>query len=246
MEVELENIADIPSYIFGTESVRCTQGQMIFDSAASPLESWFIVMALVIAAIYLAWLNHWSARGENHKSLFGIFGYMQSDYVTQLGELAPSFTTYIYSGSVVGVAAIWLAIVGYFGLSSSADLALYGIIFALLVAINIYQVVLSYLVGVVASSKEFFKLLRHFRGICYSMVGIVGIPTILCYVLTSGKVQNIFMYIAAFELLIIILLFLHKTFMLFISKKVSLLHTILYLCAVEIFPITLIWGFFSR
>lgn len=42
------------------------------------------------------------------------------------------------------------------------------------------------------------------------------------------------------------ILYLREVLNLFISKKVSILHWILYLCIVEVFPVSLLWLLVAR
>ena len=47
--------------------------------------------------------------------------------------------------------------------------------------------------------------------------------------------------IIAVELAAAAVLYLKETLNLFLSKKVSILHWFLYLCTVEVFPVSLLW-----
>ena len=51
---------------------------------------------------------------------------------------------------------------------------------------------------------------------------------------------DVWFCIIVIELLATVFLYLRETLNLFLSKKISILHWILYLCTVEIFPISLI------
>ncbi len=53
-------------------------------------------------------------------------------------------------------------------------------------------------------------------------------------------------YFAIFVAILFIVIYLFRTFLLFRSQKISILHWILYLCSVELIPITLVWVFFVR
>ena len=44
----------------------------------------------------------------------------------------------------------------------------------------------------------------------------------------------------------LLLLYLKESLMLFLSKKISILHWFLYLCAVEIFPVSFVWLSLTR
>ncbi len=239
----LQNINDIPVYIFGGESsVNSFSEPIAALVEPASVGSWFVVVASAVLLFYLTWINHWSVRNQSHLTLFSLFFYFRGDYPTKFNELAPSFKTYSGVGSCMGYLVVWLAIVTSLALQPQiAMAAIMGV-----VVVNIYQELLIYLIGVVVNSREFSKLLSHLKAVWYTIVGIIAIPTVLCFSLTDGTVQEVFMYITVIQIVAIALMYFIKTFLLFLTKKVSLLHTILYLCAVEIFPITLVWGFFCR
>ena len=71
-------------------------------------------------------------------------------------------------------------------------------------------------------------------------------PLILLFLLTSPDTGHIL----SFGILILggalLLLYLKESLMLFLSKKISILHWFLYLCAVEIFPVSFVWLSLTR
>ena len=71
-------------------------------------------------------------------------------------------------------------------------------------------------------------------------------PLILLFLLASPDTGHIL----SFGILILggalLLLYLKESLMLFLSKKISILHWFLYLCAVEIFPVNFVWLSLTR
>ncbi len=53
-------------------------------------------------------------------------------------------------------------------------------------------------------------------------------------------------YLSGLVAVIFLALYLFRSCLLFMSQKISILHWFLYLCAVELLPITLLWAFFVR
>ncbi|MFI3264622.1 MAG: DUF4271 domain-containing protein [Rikenellaceae bacterium] len=245
MDKNLKNITDIPAYIFGSES---TIGNTIQLGEASlwHLGIWSVAGIFLFIALYLMWLNHWSSKGHNHSRLFGLQLYFRKDLGEKLSELSPSFSRYTLSGTLFYFAVFWVAIVTFFALMPTLRVEIAAIILAAIALIYIYQILLVNLIGKIINHRDFAKLMLHIKGMANTMIGIMVVPTILCYALTNGKAHDIFMYIVAVQFFTITMLYTLNTFIFFISKKFSVLHTILYLCAVEIFPITLFWGFFNR
>lgn len=76
-------------------------------------------------------------------------------------------------------------------------------------------------------------------------IAVVWIFPIL--LLSAMEGENLFFtYIAIIQIVIFIGIYLFRSLLLFTSQKISILHWILYLCAVEIFPLSLWWAFFVR
>lgn len=113
-----------------------------------------------------------------------------------------------------------------------------GLLFLL---VYLYGILLLRAVGGVTLTSGFTtQLIRIKRG--YAALGaIILAPVILLFALSPLGSDTIWAGLLTAGWLITFLLYLRETFALFISKKVSILHWILYLCVVEIFPVTLLW-----
>lgn len=113
-----------------------------------------------------------------------------------------------------------------------------GLLFLL---VYLYGILLLRAVGGVTLTSGFTtQLIRIKRG--YAALGaIILAPVILLFALSPLGSDTIWAGLLTAGWLITFLLYLRETFALFISKKVSILLWILYLCALEIFPVTLLW-----
>jgi hypothetical protein len=78
------------------------------------------------------------------------------------------------------------------------------------------------------------------------LVIVAALGGILLFLLASADTGHIL----SFGILILggalLLLYLKESLMLFLSKKISILHWFLYLCAVEIFPVSFVWLSLTR
>lgn len=110
----------------------------------------------------------------------------------------------------------------------------------------LYGILLLRIVGGVTLTGPFVtQLIRIKRG--YAALGAVSLaPVVLLFALSPQGSDAVWISLLAAGLFITFLLYLRETFALFISKKVSILHWILYLCAVEIFPVSLLWQLVVR
>ncbi len=83
--------------------------------------------------------------------------------------------------------------------------------------------------------------LRHFS----AAVAFV-LPTGLLFIFAAPNVAHACFYIMAAQCFISAILFAKETFSLFIAERVSILYWILYLCTLEIFPVSLLFAPFVR
>ena len=108
------------------------------------------------------------------------------------------------------------------------------------VVIAALQVALLWVIGGVAMCSDVTSTVMRLRKICFAIFTICCTPTVLLYALSEIGRSKVFLYLIVAELVTILLVFLYETFVLFVSKKISVLHWILYLCTVELFPVSLI------
>ncbi len=96
-------------------------------------------------------------------------------------------------------------------------------------------------IGAVTLARD---TLREIIGIKQGVLAwgaIVLTPTLVLAALCPADKVWLLTYIAGGELIATAWLFLQKSGRFFLSKKISILHWFLYLCIIEIFPISLLW-----
>lgn len=115
-----------------------------------------------------------------------------------------------------------------------------GVTLALCAVLSLQWLMLR-LVGIVTLSDKFIARLRQLRQLYFTLATIVISPALLLFVLCRPDEGEIWFFLIVIELAIMLLLYLREALSLFIGKKISILHWILYLCTVEIFPMSLLW-----
>lgn len=103
-----------------------------------------------------------------------------------------------------------------------------------------YQWLLLRLTGAIILAQPLFSQLIQLKRGYLALTVIVVSPILLLFSLCPKDTGMVWFYSATALLIITTMLFLKETLLLFISKKISILHWFLYLCAVEIFPISFI------
>lgn len=102
------------------------------------------------------------------------------------------------------------------------------------------------LAGEITLTQEFFHELSGVKRTCLSLLSVLLPPVLLCYALTPAGSGNPWIYVILAEFAIVLFLFLKESLTLFVSKKISILHWFLYLCVVEVFPVSLLWLLIAR
>lgn len=112
---------------------------------------------------------------------------------------------------------------------------------AALLIIALMQVGALYLIGAVTYSSEFTGELIYLKRTIFAMMAVAVTPALLFFALSWDETGFIWAYIIIAEVIMALLIFLRRSFLLFMYKKISISHWFLYLCAIEIFPISLFW-----
>lgn len=110
----------------------------------------------------------------------------------------------------------------------------------------IFQASLIRIIGAVTLSQPFIAQITLLRRTYFSLGVIVTSPTLLLFALCPRGTGGAWFIVGAVELIITAVLYLRELLNLFISKKISILLWILYLCTVEVFPISLLWLLAAR
>ena len=111
---------------------------------------------------------------------------------------------------------------------------------ALLVVV-LYQVLVTAAIGALTFSQHLIEQLWMVKRLLFAFMTLLCMPTLLLFLPTPASKGTVWLWVILIELVISLILYLHETRALFISKKISKLHWILYLCTVEIFPFSLLW-----
>ena len=125
-------------------------------------------------------------------------------------------------------------------LSHGAVLALSLLATAACCGVVLYQMAAVRLAGAVTLSQPFISQLVLLKRTYFSLGVIVTSPALLLFALCPRGTGGVWFCIIVIELAGTAVLYLRETLNLFIAKKISILHWFLYLCTVEIFPVSLL------
>ena len=109
-----------------------------------------------------------------------------------------------------------------------------------IVLIVAYQQVMLKAVGGLTLDQPFAEKLISLKKIVLALTAVVVVPAFLLFALSAHQWARPLGVIIAVELSLIFILFMFKSYILFMDQKISILLWFLYLCAVEIFPVSII------
>lgn len=113
-------------------------------------------------------------------------------------------------------------------------------------AIVLYQYGLLQAVGRLTLSQEVTDGLLRLKTLALTGLVVAATPPALLLALAPEGSSQVWIVILAAACILALAAYLRETLPLFISKKISVLHWFLYLCIVELFPVSLLWLILSR
>lgn len=97
-----------------------------------------------------------------------------------------------------------------------------------------------YLLGIVVGHQDACNNLWNIKLLYFCLSIVLLSPMLILTLLTEGLVAKIALYVSVAICSLSVILFVKETFLLFRSQRFSIFHWILYLCALEIFPLSLL------
>lgn len=109
-------------------------------------------------------------------------------------------------------------------------------------AVMLFQTAILKVTGAVTLSQKFISQILLFKRIYFALATIICAPIVLlCALCSDGREASILTYLLIFAAGIVLLSWVKDSIVLFKTKNISNLHWFLYLCTVEVLPISFIW-----
>ena len=97
-----------------------------------------------------------------------------------------------------------------------------------------------YLSGIVSEQEKFCNEIWNLKMLHFAATITIVAPLLVLMLLAEGLVVKISLYTSVSLCFISLVLFIKESFFLFRAQRFSIFHWILYLCALEIFPLSLL------
>ena len=120
------------------------------------------------------------------------------------------------------------------------------IIMGLYILLALFQYLILRVIGTITMTNLFVDTLISLKMTAFAIITIVAAPITIMYALCPPNEGVVWGYILMLIVILSLIWFLIRTIELFISKKISILQWFLYLCCVEIFPLSLIVAYIVK
>ena len=165
-------------------------------------------------------------------------------------DTAGSFSRFLSLANLLGLLALAVAVVRLTGamiplrhtelMPHMAALLWSAILVAALGLVRLYRKGVAAVIAAITFTKHHLEQLTLVHRTGFALLTIIALPPMLLWLLTPPDGGRLWVWLLVLESAVSLILYLHETYTLFISKKISILHWILYLCTVEIFPLSLL------
>lgn len=106
--------------------------------------------------------------------------------------------------------------------------------------VMLYRYLANLLIGWVTQNRQFFDRYRFMNRVFSALSGVLLTPLFLLCALYDGPGTSWMIYLMIGMLALLVGGYLESSYRFFVSRNVSILQWILYLCTVEIFPLSLL------
>ncbi len=102
--------------------------------------------------------------------------------------------------------------------------------------------IMLYIIGGITGRNDACNTIWHIKLLHFSIIIILLVPFSILVLLTEGITAQIALCVSIAICSLMLILFVKETFLLFRAQRFSIFHWILYLCALEFFPLSLLFA----
>ncbi len=238
--------------IFGEASTLCEATAPHRETLGMNVESMvenqtYAILAIIFLLTYLMWLPHIFKEGNIRWRLITRHRHLENEREL-ISKHRTSMIVVTWSLGIVLAALLTSRIVAQFvnpSLSFEGAWWIVGGIFAVMI-ISLYGWAVIKAVGYLILDMKFAdKLLLIKRQLFFFSVILLS-PLFIACGLSNYTQGGILTQLSVIVTIVLAIFFICQSFSLFMRQNFSILHWFLYLCGVEIFPLTFVWAITTR
>lgn len=236
-----------PTEVFGTEAQQASL-PILERTLPNPVAtSGYGLLLLMLLLLYVTLLYRHTGDVIRLTSRFRLDRAADERLQEDSGS---SFSRFLTFGTLLAYGLLGLVLVrivvpylpAEWVLSAGESGALIGslIVTGTLLATTLLRLAAMAIIGTLTFSKHLMGQLWLLKRSMLTLIMILCTPPMAMWLLMPPGEGRFWLWVIFIELIVSLILYLHESRTLFLAKKISILHWFLYLCAVEIFPISLL------
>jgi hypothetical protein len=208
---------------------------------------WFQIITLAVVGLYCLMVYYY--RGQARLCLKGVFTLKSEDRFT--AEHGNLYNNFIAFAVMLCTLAIGIALTKELALYTDPEMVALAprwsiplasiALWIMWVVVVLVQWALLKIAGEFTFSGHLTGAIAEVKNTHLAVAALFLVPTVVFWSGVNPVWDTIMMWTIVVEGAVLLISFVFRTFLLFVGQKVSILVWILYLCAVEIFPIALVW-----
>lgn len=234
-----------PSEFFGATSQQSSM-PLAHEAAVDPIATGgFSLLVLVLVGLYALLIYRHPA---DIRQLLQRLTQDRSTDDRLYDDSGSSFARFLNVCNLLGVGLIAAAVVrlasgwipaAHLALLPQSAAALWSLaLLVLLLVVILYRALVALAVGALTFTQPLFGRLHLIKRSTMALFTVMATPPMALWLLGRPDRGVLWFVVILIELVVSLILYLHETRQLFLSKKISVLHWILYLCGVEILPLS--------
>ena len=213
-----------------------------------------VVQNLLVAVVVFLYFFCLYRYFDDVRALFGsVFRRSVAPSERMLGRRSEIFYGFLGKLFLIGtctlgaIASLWAdRTVAWEAVGPYARVALPFAAMAAFVAVVAVQYAMLAVAGGITRSWSMMAVLLRIRLIYFVLATVIVLPPVLMWQMNGGTGGEVWLRVACLAAAVAVVMYVRESVTLFNSKKISILHWILYLCIVEIMPFTLLWQIVVR
>jgi hypothetical protein len=228
--------------VLGSESISGVSGFLV-DYGSTEWHFYFLVSMLIVYAVARAFLGELLNKTFTAASRYNTAVGMYQDN----SQLQRKLDSALYIYYFVSIGFFIMLVAHYFEVFPNGlkDFELFGFFTGLLIAIFFIRIVIGNITGHVFYSLKTLRAYLYHGFIYNKLMGILALPMSIAISYTTGILNDIVIWTAIGTMSILLLMKFLRGFIFARKNRILNFYLFLYLCALELVPILLLYKWFT-
>ena len=239
--------------LFGSDAIRLYNSAAV-NTGVTDNQPEQIASGIIVILLFVAYISMIYRHRRTISDLFKIFSLKDYMYkvVAQAGTSFKHLCIWSHTTAVLAIIISVVRVDAQFGfIKINAPISQQWLVpivaaVAFLLFISICRNVLLKIIGFVTGKADFIRKLNIQNDVLFTIAVVTTTPSIILGIMSSGIFFQTFAIITIISLIINALIFTRQSLKIFLDKKISIFQWFLYLCGVEIMPLSFVIALILR